>query len=263
MRRYHWFMQSAFSSGVDTPAAIGQNFLQTLDAMSRVDPVLDGWVIWERHCTLDELEAWVEDGKPEPAPIRPIAIDDARRNMTGLVETNVILNDWGEEQPDEGYRLSASTQHNQTPLGVNVSVSAGGKFNYNYWRLNFGADWTSPPDPALLSFPIMSGLFRTMASAWSTPWAFLRGTTSEHELRPSSLGFGYTSVETFRRNITWMAYLSAEQAKGFEAPPELIAERTAEGGLILTAFQDPPDPSNADQMRRSDILGAIMDKAGA
>jgi hypothetical protein len=253
-------MQSASSSGVEAPAVIGQKYLRTLDSLSRIDPILSGWTIWESHCTLDELVDWVERGSPEPALIRAVAIDDARKNMAALVETNVQLNDWGEERPNEGYSLTASNLHNQTSRGVNVSVHAGSRFDGNRWSLNFGADGSSPPDPALLTLPIMGGIFRTMTSIWPTPWALLRGTTSEREERPSGLGFGQASVETFRHDITWMGYLSARAAIGIE-PAGLTAERAADGGIVLTAFRDPPDPTNAAQMRRSDLLGAIMDKA--
>jgi hypothetical protein len=125
---------------MQTPAVIGQKFIRVLDAFCSLDPILTGWVIWEAHCTLDELEDWVERGSPEPPLIRPVALDDARKAMTTLVETNVFLDDWGEERPDDGYRLNASNRFNQSPLGVNVSVVAGSRFDRNYWRLNFGAN---------------------------------------------------------------------------------------------------------------------------
>jgi len=263
MREYSWFIQSARSSGVESPAVIGEKYLRTLEALSLIDPVLSGWTIWEDGTTLDELEAWVEDGSPEPAPIRPLSIEQARQNMTVLVETNVYRDDWGEPQPDEGYTLIANNQFNQTSRDVSVSVTAGSKFNYNKWDVGTGDVGPGPPDPSIITYPILGGAFRVMTSIWPTPWARLSGLTTEYEERPGVFGgitIGTGSVETFRHDITWMGYLSAERAPGFEPPADLISERTADGGLLLISAEERPDPANADQMRRSDLLTAIMDK---
>lgn len=56
-----------------------------------------------------------------------------------------------------------------------------------------------------------------------------------------------------------MGYLSAERASGFEPPAELISERTADGGILMFSSEARPDPANADQIRRSELLRAIMD----
>jgi hypothetical protein len=258
MRNYSWFIQSTSSSGVEEPAVIGEKYLRTLDTLSRIDPVFGGWTIWEDHCTLDELEAWVEDGEKEPAPIRPVLIEDARLNMNALVEANVQLDDWGESRPDEGYHLGASNKDNLTPRSVYVSVTAGSKFNYNKWYISLGELGPNPSDPSVITYPILGGAFRVMTSIWPTPWAKLSGSAAEYEERPGIVGT--TRVETFRHDITWMGYLSAELAPGFEPPADLISERTADGGLLMISAEERPDPANADQMRRSDLLTAIMDK---
>jgi hypothetical protein len=43
------------------------------------------------------------------------------------------------------------------------------------------------------------------------------------------------------------------------APADLIIEQTADGGVIMISADERPDPANRDQMRRSDLLGSIMD----
>jgi len=261
MRNYSWSIQTAHSSGVEAPAVIGEKYLRTLDALSRIDPVLSGWTIWENGATLDELEEWAENDFPEPALIRPFSVEQARQNMTALVETNVIRDDWGEPQPDEGYSLVANNQFNETSRNVGVSVRAGSKFNYNDWHVSTGDPGSGPPHPSIITYPILGGAFRVMTSIWPTPWAKLSGSTVEYEERPGVVGgitIGTTRVETFSHDITWMGYLSAECAPGFEPPADLISERTADGGLLLISAEERPDPANADQMRRSDLLTAIM-----
>ncbi len=137
-------------------------------------------------------------------------------------------------------------------------MRAGSEFDQNCWSVNFGAPGAKAPDPTLITFPVMDGVFRTMTLIWPTPWARLRGSTVEYEERAGVIG--RTSVETFRRDITWMGYLSADLAPGFIPPADLISERTSDGGVLMYAAQERPDPANADQMRRCDLLGAIMDK---
>jgi hypothetical protein len=251
-------MRSSDSGGVETPDVIGEKYIRTLDALSRADPALSGWVIWEDHTTLDQLVAWVEDGEKEPAPIRPVPIEEARKAMTALVETNVYLDEWGEEHPDHGFTIIAVNRYNKTPRGVSVTVHAGSKHKENDWSVDFGDGGLAPPDPSLINFPMMDGIFRTMISTWPTPWARLRGSTSDSELRPAFIG--WTSVETFRHEITWIGYLSAALAPGFEPPPDLISERMPDGGVLMLSARGRPDPANAEEMRRSALLTEIMDQ---
>lgn len=42
---YKYFIRSKWSGRVETPAAIGAKFLETLDALSRIDPIFSGWLI--------------------------------------------------------------------------------------------------------------------------------------------------------------------------------------------------------------------------
>lgn len=171
MRNYDWYLDSTDSAGAEAPSVIGEKFVSMLDRLSQIDPVLSGWSIWEDNSTLDELEAWADKGMPEPAPIKAIPIAEARADMTALVEANVQLDDWGEPRPDEGYDLMANNKHAQTSRGVSVSVHAGAKYKYNRWSARFGDSRNDLQDPAILTYPIVGGVFRTLASIWPTPWA--------------------------------------------------------------------------------------------
>ena len=243
--------------GIETPEVIGEKYLRMLDALSLIDPMLTGWDIFEGRCTMDDLLDWAADGSPEPAPIQAIPLEQARPRMTALVETNVRLDDWGRPEPERGYGLVAVNKYNGTARSVGVSVNAGSEFDFNRWSVSTG-EWKIKTDPSLITYPILGGVFRTMTSIWPTPWACVRGTTVDNEMRPSAI-VGQTSVEVFRHEITWMGYLSAKLAAGFEPPAELIVERTADGGLLMISDEERPDPANPDQMRRSDLLTQIMD----
>jgi len=256
MRDYSWSMQSAASGGAEEPSTIGEKYVRTLDALSRIDAVLTGWTIWRSDCSLDELLAWAEEGAQEPAPVKPVPLEQARRDMTSLVEANVRRDDWNEPQPDEGYSLVSNNRYNLTARNVCVSVTAGSEYNQNKWSVTFGDLGSTPPDPSIMSFPITNGIFRTMTSTWPTPWATLSGIAVGREEAPGVIGT--TSVVTSRHDITWMGYLSARIAPGFEPPSDLISERTADSGILMMSAPERPDPANADQMRRSDLLTSIM-----
>jgi hypothetical protein len=258
MNNYTWSVNAARDSGVEAPAKIGERYIRILDVLSAVDPALSGWTILGNRCSMEDLLAWAEDGDLESAPIQSISIDDARRNPAELVEANVHRDDWGEPQPDECYSLVANNKYNRTPRNVCVSVTAGSMFDYNTWRVDLGKDGSTPPDPSIVTYKVMSGIFRAMTSLWPKPWAMVRGSSAIYEDRPGIVG--RTIVETFRHDITWMGYLSAQLAAGFEPPLGLISERLGDGGVLLTSTEDRPDPANADQMRRSDLLTAIMDR---
>ena len=68
-------------------------------------------------------------------------------------------------------------------------------------------------------------------------------------------------TESFHR-LTWLAYLTADRTKGLELPPDMVTERTPDGGLLMIAAQERPDPSNVAQMKRADLLTTIMAERG-
>jgi len=256
MKPYDWYIQSANSADVDTPEIIGEKLLHTLDSLALADPLLRDWTIGSGNATLEELEIWMEEGGEEPAPIRMVPLAEARDDMTALVQANVQRDDWGEAQPAQGYALTVVSGAENKSRSVNLSLNVGSQFNDNNWSVRFGA-FGEPFDPALVDLRLMDGLFRTMTSFWPTPWARLRGSAIEYEDAPGVIG--RTTVETVRHDIAWMGYLSTELAAGFAPPPELITERTA-GGLLMLSSRERPDPSNADQMRKSDLLDSIMEE---
>jgi hypothetical protein len=58
--------------------------------------------------------------------------------------------------------------------------------------------------------------------------------------------------------MPWVSYLSAERAASLPPLPELITERTADGGLLMSATTERFDPANVEHMRRSRQMAQIM-----
>lgn len=61
-------------------------------------------------------------------------------------------------------------------------------------------------------------------------------------------------------HIPWIAYLSAKLAVGVKLPPEIAAEATLDGGLLVAASRERLDPDNPEQARRARILAEILIK---
>ena len=59
-------------------------------------------------------------------------------------------------------------------------------------------------------------------------------------------------------HIPWIAYLSAPLAAGLELTPEILTERTPDGGLLMTATTERLDPTNPEHVRRARILAETM-----
>ena len=66
----------------ETPVVIGAKFLQTLDALSRVDPLLASWKVLDR---------------PTLASV-PLA--EARPRIATIIENFVVLDDAGQPEPE-------------------------------------------------------------------------------------------------------------------------------------------------------------------
>lgn len=227
----------------DKPAEIGAKSLRTLDSLTALDPVFDGWHI-------------VDAGE------RSIPLESARAQIAKLVEDNVSRDDFDFPEPSNGYAVWATTcDEVQVPLGksMNLAISAGAA-RRNELVLEAGG-YLAAPDPAIVTYAAFRSAVITVGSIWPCPWlnAYVFSdsywTTSPV---PGAPPFPYSLF-----HMAWMSYLSAPLAKGLVPPPELIAEPTPGGGMLLIAAEDRLDPTDPEHLRRSRMLAEIMiERAG-
>jgi len=59
-------------------------------------------------------------------------------------------------------------------------------------------------------------------------------------------------------HIPWIAYLSLELAAGLKLAPQILTERTPDGGLLMSATTEPLDPTNPEHSRRARILAEAL-----
>jgi hypothetical protein len=109
-----------------------------------------------------------------------------------------------------------------------------------------------PNDPRLVTHPIYKGALRTLADVWPCPWAL----AIDSAAKSRRAGDHPRNRSPF--DIAWIGYLSAPLAANLKPPPELAAEPTPGGGVILSGVQAVIDQTNRDHVRRARLLERIV-----
>jgi hypothetical protein len=204
--------------------------LRRLEPLSRA---MSNWLLADEDKYVSVLESkasipsilehtleWLHDDDPDPA-------------YTALIK--------GSEEPSEF----------GTAESVHISVTVGGRsndFDFEIGGLQF------PTDPDLITYPVYRGALEVLASIWPCPWAAAKVFVPDGPLADRDADAEPNSVF----EAAWIGYLSAPLAAGLRPPPEIVAEPTPGGGVVLSAVPERIDPSNPDHMRRSRMLEAIM-----
>jgi hypothetical protein len=248
---YTYYVRSEWQGRTETPISIGAKFVRTLDALSNIDPILADWTISDaRNMSLLSLAA-------------------ARSRMAAIIENNIARDDFDEPSPVYGYHAHARAGSFKDPRSLKFTVHAGGKRGGDT-MLKFG-EYDVAPDVAIVTYPLFKAALVAINSVWSAPWACAQVYRSGTIAVPIDFGgaqaFRLDSVPqvpgdptfpdtTF--HIPWIAYLSSEVANGLKLTPEILTERTPDGGLLMSAATERLDPTNPDHLRRARILAEIL-----
>jgi Immunity protein 52 len=236
---FMYSIRSAWRDRPDSPASIGGKFVDTLDALTDIDPTI--FANW----SLAELRA-----------MKSIHLDEARSRIGNLMEKNVTLGDYREPLPEYGYSAVAHSGKFKDPRYVTLRVKAGGKFDSDT-LLQFG-DYDVPPDLDIVTQSLFKAALLAMNAIWQAPWACAYAYSSHYYDEPLSAGAPLFPYSKF--HITWIGYLSEPLAQGLELPPQILTERTAEGGVVMTAVEERLDPADPEHLRRARILAETMVK---
>lgn len=235
---------SAWPSRPDAPEAIGRKFIETLALFERADPLLANW--W----TSTHNTHTYEHGPPT-------AIATLQSHFGDWLEGSMVRDDWGDPDPSEGYMLGGL---NGFPPGSLLNdrqflfvVKAGsvckGKSSFEL------RPRVTLPDPAVITYPMFKGVLLAMVAVWPAPWANAKCSIwgEKPPTLPGEPPFPYSGYQ-----MPWISYLSAERAASLGPLPDLITERTPDGGLLMSATTDKFDPTNLEHMRRSRHMAEIM-----
>jgi hypothetical protein len=222
---------------VGTPAVIGARFLDTLDTLSEVDPLLARW---------DVLDL------PAMAAL-PLA--EARPHIAGIVEKNVVRDDHDQAELVSGYKAIAVVDNGEPSRNITFRVAAGAVYQSGDIMLQIGEP-ICPTDRRMVSYSLFRKALLAVIAAWHPPWGCANVFKMDYWEEPLVPGAPLLPYSRF--HIPWIAYLSAKLATGFALPGEIRTERVADGGLLMTATDEPLDPTNPEHLRRAHILADVL-----
>jgi hypothetical protein len=219
----------------ETPAVIGAKFVDSLDALSRIDPFFTDWNVLDR---------------PEWASL-PLV----RTRIAPIIENNVARDRDGQPKPESGYSAVGETNNAILSRIVTLRVQAGGVV-MDEMMLQVG-DFLYPSDPLIVKY---SGLFReaflTTGAIWRPTWATVAARWMDYWKKPIVPGAPLFPQSLF--HIPWIVHLSPELAMRFPLPPEIGTKRMPDGALLLIATEEPFDPTSPEHLRRALILAEAM-----
>ncbi len=187
-----------------------------------------------------------------------------------MIENNVTRDDFRRPEPYYGYSAVAFTSNIIKSRRISIRIKAGGKSKGDTW-LQTG-DWKVPPDPAIVTYSIFKAALLAINAIWLAPWACAQAFKLNSVEVPEVHGAGVQayrlesapmipSEPTFPESvfhIPRLAYLSAPLAAGVKLPPEILTERTPDGGLLMIAAEGRLDPTNPEHLSRARILADTM-----
>jgi hypothetical protein len=220
----------------ESPAAVGAKFLWTLDALTRIDPtIFSNWEIMDY-----------------PAG-DTIPLTTARSRIASIIEKNARRDDL-QARPEWGYTAGALILRDARTLRMGFRVSTGGTETGDTW-LRAG-DHKVPADPATVTYPLFKAALLAIIAIWPPPWAWASAFQLGYQAIPLHPGEPLFPYSVF--HVPWIAFLSAPHAAGLDLPPEILTERTPDGGLLMTATEERLDPHNRKHLRRARVIADVM-----
>jgi hypothetical protein len=235
---FKYSIHSELPFGSESPASIGAKFVETLDALSRVDPTV--FTNWE----VTDIPAMTS----QPLPV-------ARSRIAEIVENNVSRDQLREPDPGYGYSAVAHTDTVDASRRIYIRIRTGGEPERVVSLQT--SEWNVLPDPAIVTYSLFKDALLAINAIWPPLWACAYAFKVDYfevPLAPGAPLFPYT-----RFHIPWMGYLPAAPTKRFVLPPpEIVTERTPDGGLLMIATEDRLDPTNPEHLRRARIIVETM-----
>jgi hypothetical protein len=252
---YRYFVRGQWAGPADEkPAVTGAKFLRTLDSLSSIDPLFSGWRV-NRNWKI------TEDDEP-----RLIPLDIARTRIAEIVEKGIAHDDFGKPTPGYGYSVLGIAGARGPRKVAFVARTGLQIFELSFGEHNIASDLT------IVTYPGFKAALLAISAAWDAEWSYAQAYRNDIVKVPINFAPGVPAFRidtapqvpldpTFPKSafhVPWIIYLSAERAAGVTLAPEILTERTPEGGLLMSATTERLDPMNPEHARRARILAETM-----
>lgn len=219
-------------------ASLGAKFIDTLDALSRIDPsIFTSWQVMDLSARAS------------------VPLVTARSRIGAIIEGNVTRDDFGEPEPYYGFGAIAFTGDVTKSRHISLQIKAGGSSKGDT-RLETGY-WKVPADPAIVTYPLFKAAMLAINTIWPPFWSCANAFRMDYDKVPLFLGAPLFPYSPF--HIPWLAYLSTPLAAGLMLPvPEIAAEHMPGDGLLMTVTRERLDPTNPEYLRRARVLAETM-----
>jgi hypothetical protein len=219
-------------------AEIGQKFLDSLDALSAINPLFTPWKVVDF------------------AAVAKVPLAVARSRIAAVVEEGVVRDDYDQPEPESGYMAIGVTDNFKASRVAKLTVDAGAVFLPNRVMLEVG-DPLAPTDPGIVNYPLFRNALIAITAVWQPAYSYAYAFRLDYDKAPIVPGAPLIRYNPF--HLPWIGYLSPEIAAGLVVPPaDVRAEAAPGGGLLLSATAERFDPTNLDHLRRAHILTETM-----
>lgn len=213
----------------EEPAEITARFLACVDRLKAVHPAFDNWTLNVNR--------------------RPKKLASLRNDLANAVAANVARADDGYPTPIYGYHIGAGNNIGKAgPRSLSISVQAGAWDNLGFCNsASIRTGYGVVPDPSIIAYTVFKPALLALVESFDATYC---------SAYPSQL----LNLCDTSRNIrpAWMTYLSPRFAPLIAPPPSAIFERTARGGLLISATEDTFSIDNPAHLAAgNDILAAL------
>ncbi len=252
---YRYTVQGKWSGPADEkPAVTGAKFLQTLDALSGIAPLFEGW----------QFTGQWQIPEAHRSSFVPLAI--GRKCIAEIVERGVYIDDFNKPCPENGHTVIAVAGA-RGPRRVSVSAST----SLQRFVLSFG-EYNLASDLSIITYPLFKAALLAISAVWDAQWAYAHACRNDMVKVPIDFAPGVPAFRidsalpvpidpTFPRSafqVPWIVYLSAQRAAGLKLIPEILVEHTPKGGLLMSAATERLDPTNPEHVRRARVLAETL-----
>ena len=214
----------------EPPESIAARFLACTDRLKQIHPAYDNWI-------------FDFNGKPKK-------FDALRETLPAAVAANVSRADDGEPTPIYGYWATVTnTMRKPHSRSLSLTVKAGSWVKDEYFCNSAKIETGNRvvPDPSIIAYPAFKAALLALVESFDATYC---------SAYPQQITDLWDPSRHLR--LAWMSYVPARFASLITPPPSAIAERTAKGGLLMSATAETFRVDNPAHLAAAqDILKAL------